>query len=156
MKVKTAKKLKEYMAKRDFKKTTEPELGDFSQSSKKPIFVIQKHDATNLHYDFRLEIDGVLVSWVIPKGPSIDPDIKRLAIRTEDHPLAYADFEGIIPKEEYGGGNVIIWDRGVYDDLQEIKQDQQINQKKNNHDHEKKQEKINDFDHKDQLNKEKK
>jgi DNA ligase D-like protein (predicted 3'-phosphoesterase) len=129
MKSKSKEKLKEYMDKRDFEKTSEPELGDFSKSSKEPIFVIQKHDASNLHYDLRLEIDEVLVSWAVPKGPSTDPDVKRLAIRTEDHPLAYADFEGKIPEDEYGGGTVIIWDRGTIRNLREKKDDENMSLK---------------------------
>ncbi|MBD3167935.1 MAG: DNA ligase [candidate division Zixibacteria bacterium] len=108
--------LKEYRKKRDFKSTSEP-TGKKKKSSDKPIFVIQKHDASNLHYDFRLEIDGVLKSWAIPKGPSMDPRDKRLAILTEDHPIGYAEFEGVIPEEEYGGGTVMIWDRGTYENI---------------------------------------
>jgi len=106
-------KLKEYQKKRDFEKTKEPK-GDQKKSHKKPLFVIQKHDATNLHYDFRIEIEGVLASWAIPKGPSTNPSVKRLAMKTENHPLKYANFEGVIPKGEYGAGAVIIWDKGTY------------------------------------------
>jgi DNA ligase D-like protein (predicted 3'-phosphoesterase) len=120
-----ARSLKEYHKKRDFSKTTEPE-GKPGKSEEKPIFVIQKHDATTLHYDFRLEVDGVLVSWAVPKGPSIDPRQKRLAIQTEDHPLEYADFEGVIPESEYGGGTVIVWDRGGYRNLREERGDDSL------------------------------
>lgn len=114
-------KLKAYKEKRDFRKTPEPSQGEveFDWAERRPIFVIQKHDATNLHYDFRVEVEGVLKSWAVPKGPSTDPSVKRLALPTEDHPLEYADFEGTIPKEEYGGGTVLIWDRGGYRNLKE-------------------------------------
>jgi DNA ligase D-like protein (predicted 3'-phosphoesterase) len=107
--------LDEYEKKRDFKKTPEPSVIDFKKSSNKPIFVVQRHDARNLHYDFRLEIDGVLKSWAMPKEPPKDAGIRRLAIETEDHPLAYADFEGEIPEGEYGAGKVEIWDRGIFE-----------------------------------------
>lgn len=112
-------KLADYMEKRDFRTTPEPGEGtiDFDWASERPIFVIQKHDASNLHYDFRLEVDGVLKSWAVPKGPSTDPGQRRLAMPTEDHPLAYADFEGVIPQAEYGGGTVLVWDRGHYRNL---------------------------------------
>lgn len=109
--------MEEYESKRDFKKTTEPKGSKTVSKGNDPIFVIQKHDATNLHYDFRIEIDGALKSWSVPKGPSTDPSEKRMAIPTEDHPLEYADFEGLIPEDEYGGGVVQIWDRGHFKNL---------------------------------------
>jgi DNA ligase D-like protein (predicted 3'-phosphoesterase) len=109
--------LEQYRSKRDFKKTSEPPGKKGAARQKKRIFVIQKHDASRLHYDFRLEIDGVLKSWAVPKGPSTNPSDKRLAIRTEDHPMDYADFEGTIPEDEYGGGTVMVWDAGRYKNL---------------------------------------
>lgn len=120
-------KLKDYSKKRDFDLSPEPK-GDLSESKDKNIFVIQKHNASNLHYDFRLEVNGVLKSWVLPKGPSTDPDEKRLAIPTEDHPLEYASFEGIIPKDAYGAGEVIVWDKGDYENTSE-KDDSKVSMK---------------------------
>lgn len=106
--------LDEYIQKRDFHSTPEPEGGHDIDWSDQPRFVIQKHDASTLHYDFRLEAEGVLESWAVPKGPSTDPSEKRLAQPTEDHPRDYIDFEGVIPEDEYGGGTVLVWDAGPY------------------------------------------
>lgn len=122
--------LKPYQDKRDFEKTPEPKGSNVKKNSNSPSFVIQKHDATNLHYDFRLEIDNTLKSWAIPKGPSTDPSVKRMAIPTEDHPLDYADFEGTIPEDQYGGGTVMIWDKGTFKNIKKDEKGQSISLKK--------------------------
>lgn len=113
-------RLEKYTEKRDFTKTSEPKSGK-SKEKDKLRFVIQKHDASRLHYDFRLEMEGVLKSWAVPKGPSTNPKVKRLAMMVEDHPYDYRMFEGIIPQGEYGGGTVIVWDEGTYEPIKDIK-----------------------------------
>jgi DNA ligase D-like protein (predicted 3'-phosphoesterase) len=112
--------LESYRSKRHFEKTPEPPGREDMQLGH-PIYVIQKHDASHLHYDLRLEVDGVLKSWAVPKGPSTDPKVKRLAMPTEDHPMDYATFEGVIPEGQYGGGTVMVWDIGTYRNLREEK-----------------------------------
>src|SRR4051794_13786367 len=107
--------LKEYKAKRNFAHTKEPEGKTSAPKKLRSLFVVQKHDATRLHYDFRLEMEGVLKSWAVPKGFPTGKGDRRLAVEVEDHPLAYADFEGTIPKGNYGAGTVMVWDMGTYE-----------------------------------------
>lgn len=114
--------LKEYERKRDLSKTPEPGPSRPKRKGKNPTFVIQQHAARAMHYDFRLEVDGVLKSWAVPKGPALDPATKRMAIPTEDHPMDYASFEGVIPRGNYGAGRVIVWDRGLYAPLSDMRQ----------------------------------
>ena len=108
-------KLSKYQAKRDFNITSEPSGKSVLKASNRSRFIIQKHDATRLHYDLRLELDGVFKSWAVTKGPSLDPHDEQLAVEVEDHPLDYGDFEGTIPKGQYGGGTVMLWDRGYWE-----------------------------------------
>src|SRR5688500_19210592 len=109
------KSLAAYHKKRDFEVTAEPKGGGVKAARKSKLqFVLQKHAASHLHFDLRLEVDGVMKSWAVPKGPSLDPAVKRLAMEVEDHPMEYNTFEGTIPKGQYGGGSGMVWDRGHY------------------------------------------
>jgi len=118
--------LEEYAAKRRFEKTPEPPPGTHKSSPGANYFCVQRHDATRLHYDFRLEIDGVLKSWAVPKGPTLDPAVKHFAAHVEDHPVEYGGFEGNIPAGNYGAGSVMLWDRGSFDLLGEAPGEEQI------------------------------
>ena len=106
--------LRDYSAKRDFSKTAEPAPAPGARRRQKLVFVVQKHAARRLHFDLRLELDGVLKSWAVTRGPSMQTGVRRLAVETEDHPVAYKDWEGVIPQGEYGGGTMIVWDKGTW------------------------------------------
>ncbi len=121
--------LEDYRRKRKFAETPEP-VGRTRRGDRSRVFVVHKHAARRLHYDVRLAINGVLASWAVPKGPSMNPADKRLAIRTEDHPLEYADFEGMIPAGQYGAGTVTVWDKGTYEPQHGIPPDEQLAQGK--------------------------
>ena len=110
-------RLDAYLAKRDFTSTPEPAGSGAAPDDADPVFVIQEHGASSHHFDLRLQVGDTLRSWAVPKGPSTDPSERRLALPTEDHPLEYADFEGVIPADEYGGGTVLVWDAGPYTNL---------------------------------------
>src|ERR1700679_1747818 len=118
--------LEEYVAKRSFANTPEPAPGRKTPQAGSAYFCVQRHDATRLHYDFRLEIDGVLKSWAVPKGPSLDPAVKHLAAHVEDHPVEYGDFEGNIPAGNYCAGSVMLWDPGTFEVLDDMPADAQI------------------------------
>jgi DNA ligase D-like protein (predicted 3'-phosphoesterase) len=119
MPVKKQKDIQEYNRKRHFDVTEEPKGEVKKRKAKLPVFVIQKHDASRLHYDLRLEVEGVMASWAVPKGPSMVKGERHLAVHVEDHPINYNTFEGNIPEGEYGGGSVIVWDRGTYENIRE-------------------------------------
>jgi bifunctional non-homologous end joining protein LigD len=121
----TGELLEEYRRRRTFTETPEPR-GRARRRGRRLIFVVQKHESSRLHYDFRLAINGVLASWAVPKGPSMNPAERRLAIRTEDHPLEYAEFEGVIPAGQYGAGTVMVWDLGTYEPQDGLPPDEQL------------------------------